>query len=89
MNSSRTYVFVFVPIPEDWKAKSYRDSDSTRCRNNGSGNNGSVPLPIQSERMRGAKVPIMRTPSPARETDVLSHHLFWTWFVDNPRRSCS
>jgi hypothetical protein len=84
MKTSRTYVFVFVPIPKEWGANGFRDSNSTARRKN-----GSVLLPIQLRRTRDAKFPIVRTRSLEREADALPHHLFWTWFVDNPRPSCS
>jgi len=77
MKSARTYVFVFVPILLEQVA-------NTRVATGfQAGSNGSSPPNRKHEETSHL---------PARhreefETQILPGDLFWTWFVDNPRRS--
>jgi hypothetical protein len=77
MKTARTYVFRFVPIPTGWFFHEPMISGF------GAGSNGSFPT---DENNRGA----LRWPEHELEqcgASALPNHLFWTWFVDNPRRN--
>jgi hypothetical protein len=71
---------MFVPIPSDWGARASRVLVAASRRNR---------LSLRFQRVGdfalSEKFAMARTPSPARETHALPNHLFWTWFVDNPR----
>jgi len=75
MKATRTYVFVFLPIPSEWSAH------ASRVRRFKFGSNGSSSLDgeqNENSRFRGSDRPLP-------DTCALPNHLFWTWFVDNPR----
>jgi hypothetical protein len=75
MDTARTHVFVFVPILSERVAQT-RAPIAFR-----SGSNGSSP-PEQKQ----AERPWWQVRhSDGWETQALPNHLFWTWFVDNPR----
>ena len=73
MKTARTYVFMFVPIPPEWLAHEPR-----------------AWFARPAEREFSADENIMAQHDGERnssrcETRALPNHLFWTWFVDNPR----
>jgi len=75
MNAARTYIFMFVSIPSGWL---FRESMIARF---GARSNGSSPT---DQNHSGA----LRSPErelEQREACALPNHLFWTWFVDDPR----
>ena len=79
MKTARTHVFVFVPILAEWVPHT-RAPIASR-----GGSNGSTP-PEQK--------PAERPRWQVRHgdgwgTQALPNHLFWTWFVDNPRPQLS
>jgi hypothetical protein len=82
MKTARTYVFVFVPIPESRVTDASRVlvSESRRKRL------CSTALAVRQEPLQ-AKFAIAKTASPARETSPLPNDLLWTWFIENPRPS--
>ena len=77
METSRTYVFMFLPILPGWLFH------GPMIPGFGAGSNASSPT---DENNRGA----LRWPQRELEQCVASalpNHLFWTWFVDNPGRN--
>jgi hypothetical protein len=77
MKTARTYVFVFVPIQMGWLFH------EPMIRGLGAGSNGSSSTD-QSDGER-SRAPAMRRCE--CEVEALPSQLFWTWFVDNPRRN--
>jgi len=79
MKRIRTYIFVFVPIPESWVAHASRmlamASSPSRTSLDSLGFQASGNT---KDRFGG-------TPKPARERRALPNDLLWTWFVYNPR----
>jgi hypothetical protein len=87
MKTARTYVFMFVPIPRH------------RWRDFGTGGSaGILPavcgmLPDNTDHKgtpRGAgwnPLIMYAAQEIAGNMPALPNHLFWTWFVDNPRRN--
>ena len=76
MKTAWTYVFIFVPIPPGWLFH------GPMLPGFGAGSNWSSPT---DEKTSGAP----KWPEREREqceACALPNHLFWTWFVDNPRR---
>jgi hypothetical protein len=82
MKTSRTYVFMFLPIYVD------RGAHASRVRAMASSPSRTfrdaliVPNVFES-----GKACCGEAPQPTRETHALPSHLFWTWFVDNPHPS--
>jgi hypothetical protein len=74
----RTYVFAFVPIPAEWIPH-----PATVRGFNGGPNGSSLTDRTHNERLRWRG-----RHRRERDTQSLPSHLFWTWFVDNPRPSC-
>jgi hypothetical protein len=75
MKTARTYVFMFVPIPPGWL------SHEPMIPGVRAGSNGSSPPDQKHD--EGGRWRIRH--GDGCETQALPHHLFWTWFVDNPR----
>jgi len=66
---------MFVPIPSKWKA------NTSAVPEGGLGRNGSsLSGRKEIERFRRHE-----SHCPEFETGAIASHLFWTWFVDNPR----
>ena len=79
MKTIRTYVFMFVPIPLEWMAPTSVAPAFSFARN------GSSPTSDKrNDRSRWEERPYHEN-----KAQSLPNHLFWTWFVDNPRPSCS
>ena len=77
MKTAWTYVSMFVPMPPSWLFH------GPMIPGFGAGSNGSSPT---DENNSGA----LRWPERELEqceASALPNHLFWTWFVDNPRRN--
>jgi hypothetical protein len=77
MKTARTYVLMFVSIPPSWLFH------APMLAGFGAGSNGNSPTDEKNSRAR-------RWPEPEREQCelcALPNHLFWTWFVDNPRQN--
>lgn len=79
MKTSRTYVFMFVPILFERVANT-RVTTGFRTGSNGSS-------PPDEKHNETARWQVRHCAG--GETQALPNHLFWTWFVDNPRPSCS
>jgi hypothetical protein len=77
MKTAPTYVFLFVPIPAGWL------SPEPMIPGLRAGSNGSL-LPEQKHHHE-MDWPVRDCGE--SETETLPNHLFWTWFVDNPRLS--
>jgi hypothetical protein len=75
MKTAGTYVFMFVPIPRSWLLH------EPMIRGFGAGSNGSSPTD-QNDIERSQWLGMRRCEC---EAEALPNHLFWTWFVDNPR----
>jgi len=75
MKVARSSVFLLVPIPIERAARTKVESGF--C----TGSNGSVPQDQKYDERRRWRVRNRND----YETEALPHHLFWTWFVDNPR----
>jgi hypothetical protein len=84
MKRTPTNVFVFAPISPDWGALASRVLVAASRRNR-----LSLCFPRVGDFALSEKFAMARTPSPARETQALPDHLFWTWFIDNPRPQSS
>jgi hypothetical protein len=79
MKTARTYVFMFVPIPPGWL------SHGPMIRGLRAGSNGSSPADEKHDDTNRWRVRNLD----GCETQPVSHHLFWTWFIDNPRPQSS
>jgi hypothetical protein len=77
MKTAWTYVFMFVPMPQSWLFH------EPMIPGFGVGWNGSSPT---DENNSGA-VRWSERELEQYEASALPNHLFWTWFVDNPRRN--
>jgi hypothetical protein len=77
MKATRTYVFMFVPIPSEWIGH------APVAPNFAFGRNGSSPT--NGKRNNSSRWE--ERPCEEGDTQSLPNHLVWTWFVDNPRRS--
>ena len=77
IKTTRTYVFMFVPIPSEWIAPASVAPAYSFGRNGSSPTNGK-----RNDRSRRRECL-----SHESKAQSLPHHLFWTWFVDNPRSS--
>jgi len=75
MKTTRTYVFMFVPIPTGWLFHEPMISGFA------GGLNGNSP----KNQERGETAHWQVRPRNRCETATLPNQLFWTWFVDNPR----
>ena len=75
MNSSRTYVFAFVPIPAEWTPRPAVHSS------NGDRNGSSL-----TDRRHDQTLRWLGRDRQESDRQLLPSHLFWTWFVDNLRR---
>ena len=75
MKTARTYVFMFLPIPPGWL------SHEPMIPGLRAGSNGSSPPDEKHDDTARWRVRNLD----GCETQPLPHHLFWTWFVDNPR----
>ena len=79
MKAARTYVLMFVPIPPEWMAPAAVSRGFTVGRN---GNSSSDHKNNRRFRWQGRDLEEW-------EAQLLPSDLFWTWFIDNPRPSCS
>jgi hypothetical protein len=80
----RARTIAFVPISLDWGAHASRVLVAAFRRNR-----LSLGFQPAGAFALSEKFAMARTPSPARETRALPDHLFWTWFIDNPRPQSS
>jgi hypothetical protein len=74
---------MFVPISPDWGARASRVLVTASRRNRLSLRFQRVGDFALSEKFAMARTPSL--PQARDETHALPNHLFWTWFVDNPR----
>ena len=72
-----------VPIPSDWGARASRVLVAASRHNRLSLCFQCVGDFALSEKFARARTPSL--PQARDETHVLPNHLFWTWFIDNPR----
>ena len=79
MKAARTYVFVFVPILME------RVANMRGATGFGAGSNGSSPSDEKHNKTTRWRV----RHCSGGETQALPDHLFWTWFIDNPRPQSS
>src|SRR5262249_29974818 len=92
MKTARTYVFMFVPFPEDWVAHASRVLEVASSRSRTSLDSFRFQASTDPKDCFGG-TPLQRMSSngqafqPAHETRALPNDLFFSWFVDNPRRS--
>jgi hypothetical protein len=77
MKTALNHVLMFVSIPPDWLFH------GPMLPGFGAASNGRSPTD-------GKNSEALRWPEPEREQCepcAFPNHLFWTWFVDNPRRN--
>ena len=77
METARTYVFLFVPIPTSWL---FHESMIRGCAGGSNGSSSTDQKGNESSR----SLVVRRCEC---EVEVLPSQLSWTWFVDNPRPS--
>jgi hypothetical protein len=75
MKAARTYLFMFVAIPPGWLFQGPKIPGFVARSNGSSPTSGK-----RNDRSRWGE-----GPSQESKAQSLPNHLFWTWFVDNPR----
>ena len=79
MKTARTYIFMFVPIPPG----SANYEPMIPCLRAGSNGISPPEQKMMTQPDGECEIPT------GGETQALPDHLFWTWFIDNPRPQSS